>query len=351
VRRTLQHVGFVHAQARQRGEASHDYAGAVALLEEVPEHLRDGALYTKLRRCRDRVAELDSRIRVAVEAMRFADVRAYAEELLRLMPERDDLRRLLEALPADVRLPRRFRNCVGMKLVLIRAGTFLMGSPRSEPQRHGNEGLAREVTVERPFYLGVYPVTQRQYEKVMGRNPSWFCKANRGGSQHPVEQVTWHEAVEFCQRLSEHPDELSAHRVYRLPSEAEWEYACRAGTTTPFSWGASASSTSANFNGHFPYGNGARGPYRRRTTSVGHYEPNSWGLFDLHGNVWEWCSDRYLDGDPVVEEKGRDRVVRGGSWFNEGGLCRSACRLRRSARDGDFNVGFRVTATVSAAPG
>jgi formylglycine-generating enzyme required for sulfatase activity len=239
------------------------------------------------------------------------------------------------------------RNALGMRLVLLPAGTFRMGSPRSELQRHGNEGFPRDVSVERPFYLGVCPVTQQQYERLMGRNPSWFCKANRGGPRHPVEQVTWHEAAEFCHRLCELPEELSARRSYRLPTEAEWEYACRAGASTPFSWGASASSTSANFNGLFPYGDGARGPYRRRTTAVGRYEPNRWGLYDLHGNVWEWCSDGYLDGDPVVEEKGRDRVVRGGSWFNEGGLCRAACRLRRPAGDGDFNVGFRVAATAA----
>ncbi len=170
-------------------------------------------------------------------------------------------------------------NSIGMKLALIPAGTFLMGSPDSELGRCPDEGPQHEVTISRPFYLSIHPVTQREYQTVMGVNPACFManlfKRNPG---HPVEQVSWDEAVDFCQRLSSLAAEKHAGRVYRLPTEAEWEYACRAGTTTPFHFGTSLFSIQANIDYN-----------RNRTTKVGSYPPNAWGLYDMHGNVWEWC--------------------------------------------------------------
>jgi formylglycine-generating enzyme required for sulfatase activity len=335
VRRSLLRVEEAHAEAR-RLAGRHEYAAAVATLEQAPAHLRDGALYAEVRRGRDRVLELDALVRQAVAAMRFAGLRPHVEELLRLAPGRDDLRRLLEVLPPEVPPPAQLTNSLGMRLVLVPAGTFLMGSPRNETERRGNEPLPHEVVIRRSFYLGTFPVTQHEYEVVMGRNPSCFCAANHGRPDHPVEQVTWLDATEFCRRLSALSGEEAARRVYRLPTEAEWEYACRAGAATPFSFGARASSLEANFNGDYPYGGAEKGPRRARTSPVGSYAPNAWGLYDMHGNVWEWCADFY-DGE---ERSGR--VVRGGCWFSEGGLCRAACRLRRRADDKDFNIGFRV---------
>jgi uncharacterized protein (TIGR02996 family) len=235
-------------------------------------------------------------------------------------------------------------NSIGMQLALIPAGAFLMGSPDSEAERGDWEGPQHEVEVTRPFYLGVFPVTQGQWQRVMGTNPSYFCSRGAGKKEvrgldtrdFPVEQVSWEDAVAFCQKLSELPEEKRAKRLYRLPSEAEWEYACRGGASTyqPFHFGTSLSSAQANFDGNFPYGGAAKGPYLKRTTPVGSYHPNAWGLFDMHGNVWEWCQD-WLDAeyykqsprrDPPGPPEGSDRVFRGGSWGVRGWNCRSADR-------------------------
>src|SRR6266851_1892108 len=149
-----------------------------------------------------------------------------------------------------------FPQGIVMKLARIPAGKFLMGSPENEPGRQANEGPQHEVTITKPFHIGVYEVTQAEYEKVTGKNPSKFNKDNGGGPDHPVEMVSWDDAVAFCKKLSELSDEKKAGRVYRLPSEAEWEYACRAGTawSAPFHYGYSLSSHQANFDGENPYG-------------------------------------------------------------------------------------------------
>jgi formylglycine-generating enzyme required for sulfatase activity len=263
-------------------------------------------------------------------------------------------------------------NSVGMKLTLIPAGKFLMGSPAAEPERDDNEAQ-HEVTISRPFYLGVYEVTQGQYEKLMGQpraggkynpqNPgARFGPGRGGGPDHPMENIRWNHAVEFCRRLTALPEEKKAGRVYRLPTEAEWEYACRAGSTTPFHYGGSLSSKEANFNGEFPYGGAGKGPYLRRTAKVGSYKPNAWGLYDMHGNVWEWCSDwydpDYYKKSPKTDPKGPDkgvlptdykdfyRVVRGGGWVDEARGCRSAYRFRAMPHDGYQIVGFRVVCEV-----
>ena len=185
-----------------------------------------------------------------------------------------------------------------------------------------------------PFYLGLFPVTQAQYEVVMGSNPSRFRGAAGGGPDHPVESVSWDDAAAFCARLSALPAEKEMGRVYRLPTEAEWEYACRAGTLTPFSFGASLSASQASFDGQHPYGEGSRGPAPPRTARVGTFAANLFGLYDMHGNVWEWCSDWFdaayyqrspRQGPPGPAE-GAFRVLRGGSWRNQAVTCRAAYR-------------------------
>jgi formylglycine-generating enzyme required for sulfatase activity len=237
-------------------------------------------------------------------------------------------------------LPRQLVNSLGMRFVLIPPGTYYVGSPADEAMRGSDEPLAQWVRLEKPFYLGIFPVTQKEYEAVMRCNPSFFQKKTGGGKDHPVEQVSWEEAVSFCRKLSDLADEKAAGRHYRLPSEQEWEIACRAGTTTPFAFGAALSSTQANFDGTRPYGDAAVGPFRRSTTRVGSFPPNPWGLYDMHGNVWEWCADWYTPG--------QHRVLRGGSWNNSGHLCRSARRQKYAMDFRGDTIGFRVALDVTA---
>jgi uncharacterized protein (TIGR02996 family) len=261
-------------------------------------------------------------------------------------------------IPLRAGLPTRHVNSVGMEFALIPAGTFLMGSPESEADRGNSEGPIHEVELTRPFYLGLYPVTQRQYTEVVGSNPSHFTVANGGGLEHPVEMVTWANAAAFCELLSQRDAEEQAGRIYRLPTEAQWEHACRAGTITPFCFGAAANSTLANFDGRHPYGAVRPGPYLGRTSIIGAYPLNDFGVYDLHGNVWEWCADFYHEGyytrrarrDPTGPREGSRVSVRGGSWSSFANLCRSATRDywygSHYCRD---NIGFRVALLI--APG
>jgi formylglycine-generating enzyme required for sulfatase activity len=185
-------------------------------------------------------------------------------------------------------------NSIGMKLVLIPAGKFLMGASWDEEGQVEDE-YQHEVEITKPFYMGVYEVTQEEYEKVMGSNPGWFSARGSGRDKvrgldtdrFPVEMVSWEDAVEFCRRLSDLPDERNQARLYRLPSEAQWEYACRAGAreSLPFRSGRSLSAEQANFDGNYPYGGAAKGKNLERPTTVGSYKPNHFGLFDMHGNV------------------------------------------------------------------
>ncbi len=218
----------------------------------------------------------------------------------------------------------------------------MMGSPESEEDRLYTEGPQHIVTIASGFWMGKYEVTQEQYERVIGENPSCFK-----GPELPVELVNWYAAQAFCRELQGRlPGEL-AGKTARLPTEAEWEYACRAGTTTPFHYGDSLDSSMANFNGNFPCGRGLEGEYRERTTPVGSFQPNAWGLYDMHGNVWEWCADgrgEYPSGsvtDPTGALSGKGRVVRGGSWGNRAGLCRSAYRSLDDPGFRSFYLGFR----------
>jgi len=228
---------------------------------------------------------------------------------------------------------------VSMKLVLIPAGKFMMGSPDGETDRQSDEGPRREVTISVPFYMGVCEVTQQQYQAVMGKNPSRFQ-----GPQNPADHVSWKEAVEFCEKLSR-----KTGKTVRLPTEAQWEYACRANTTTPFHTGQTISTEQANYDGNYVYGNGRKGTFRRTTLAVGSFNPNGFGLYDMHGNVWEWCSDWYADSykhakdrDPTGPTWGRYRVLRGGYWHEGPIYCRSANRFALSTECRGSFYGFRV---------
>jgi formylglycine-generating enzyme required for sulfatase activity len=232
---------------------------------------------------------------------------------------------LMHGSRAEAQPPKELTNSLGMKLVLIPKGKFLMGSPDTATDRNKHE-LQHEVTISRDYYLGAYEVTQGQYEKVMGENPSYFQGAKVAGdsTNHPVEMVSWEEAVKFCRRLSLLPEEKAAGRVYRLPTEAEWEYACRAGSKTAYSFG----DADKQLDNYAWCGINSD----RKTHAVGQKKPNAWGLYDMHGNVWEWCQDWYGEyaaeptADPTGPSKGSDRVFRGGDWGSDAADCRSAFR-------------------------
>jgi uncharacterized protein (TIGR02996 family) len=225
---------------------------------------------------------------------------------------------------------------IEMTFSFIPPGTFLMGSPPDEEAR-GEDETQHRVTLTQGFYLGIHPVTQAQWQAIMGRNPSRFK-----GDNLPVESRSWVDCQGFCQKLSERDGQR-----YRLPSEAQWEYACRAGTTTPFHFGPIISTDQANYDGNYTYGQGKQGEHRQKKTPVGSFPANAWGLFDLHGNVWEWCQDAYGDygdkdtKDPLNDKRGA-RVLRGGSWYDRPFGCRAACRhwLARGYRI--HNCGCRV---------
>jgi outer membrane protein assembly factor BamB len=262
--------------------------------------------------------------------------------------------------------PPTLTNSIGMRLALLPPGEFPMGSPDSDPDAREDEKPQHRVRITRPFSMGLYEVTQEEYQRVMGSNPSFFSPTGPGKDRvaglntgrFPVEQVRWHDAVAFCKRLSELPAEKAAGRVYRLPTEAEWEYACRAGATTRFHTGDSLSSLQANFNGNHPAGTAAKGPFLTRSTAVGSYAPNAWGLYDMHGNVWEWCADWYgrtyyresPSEDPSGPATGSSRVIRGGEWYGDARDCRCAFRYA-DLPDGVFYVmGFRVVMTLAGSP-
>ena len=243
-------------------------------------------------------------------------------------------------------------KAVALTMVKIPAGSFLMGSPEDEPQRSDDEGPQHEVTLG-AFFMTQTPITQAQWrtvaawqklERDLKPNPSKFKGANR-----PVERVSWFDAQEFCRRLSQRTG-----KRYGLPSEAQWEYACRAGSTAPFYFGVTLTPELANYNGNFIYANGPNGRYREQTIEVASFPANGWGLHDMHGNVWEWCADHWDshyydapdDGRPrIYPHAGMDarRLLRGGSWVDLPADCRSATRSS-GARPGlrSSGLGFRV---------
>ncbi len=245
------------------------------------------------------------------------------------------------------------KSNISLEMVYIPGGKFMMGSSESQQQ---------EVTVP-SFFMGKFQITQAQWRAIascedlkvkrdLEPDPSNFNPSNFKGDERPVEKVTWDEAVEFCQRLSRHTG-----TEYRLPSEAEWEYACRAGTTTPFHFGETITSDLANYHGNYTYANEPKGEYRKQTTSVGSFLPNAFGLYDMHGNVWEWCQDNWHDnyqgaqndGSAWVLGLGIKKVIRGGSWDYYPLYCRSAYRDDPS-RDARVNgLGFRVVRVAPSA--
>ncbi len=237
-------------------------------------------------------------------------------------------------------------NNVSLEMVAIKGGTFLMGSPDMEEKRYSHESPQHWVKVQ-PFFLCKYPITQAQWQAVMGNNP-----ANFKGNNRPVEKVSWDDAVAFCQKLS-----LKMGRCYRLPSEPEWEYACRAGTTTPFYFGETITPDLVNYDGNYTYASASKGVWRQQTTDVGSFPPNAFGLYDMHGNVYEWCQDVYhenYNGAPSNSsawESGGDsnrRMLRGGCWYFNSRSCRSASRNFDVPGRRDVYIGFRVALVPAA---
>ena len=259
----------------------------------------------------------------------------------------------------------RLSDAVEIEMIAIPAGTFMMGSPDDELERSSSEAPQHEVNVA-AFFMEKYPITQAQWRVVaampqasreLNPDPSKFK-----GDQRPVEQVSWYDAVEFCDRLSAHTG-----RDYRLPTEAEWEYACRAGTTTPFHFGETITTDLANYRGtddpdgkwSGSYGQRPKGEYRKETTPVDHFAiANAFGLCDMHGNVWEWCQDHWHDnyeGAPtdgsgwLSDREDFDRVRRGGCWVAVPKNCRSAYRSHQPPSDRIHCVGFRVVCSAPSA--
>jgi formylglycine-generating enzyme required for sulfatase activity len=232
-------------------------------------------------------------------------------------------------------------NSIGMKLVLIPAGEFLMGSPDSDKDAEVDEKPQHRVWITRLFYLGATAVTQSQYRAATSMTPSYFKESN----DLPVEQISWEDAMAFCARLNElEKGKLLGANSYRLPTEAEWEYACRAGSQWRFGFGDAY----ASLGNYAWFEDNSVG----KTHPVGRKRANAWGLHDMHGNVWEWCWDaydgQYYASSPADDPRGpdftgaQDRVVRGGSWSLNPGSCRAAKRYPGAPGDRDFNLGFRV---------
>jgi formylglycine-generating enzyme required for sulfatase activity len=220
----------------------------------------------------------------------------------------------------------------------IPPGSFRMGSPGDEPERDEDETQHR-ATLTQGYWLADSACTQALWQTVMGNNPANF----QDDINNPVERVSWNDVQQFLQRLNGLVPGLTA----RLPIEAEWEYACRAGTKTPFSFGDNITPEQVNYDGDYPYAGADKGLNRGKTVSVKSLPPNPWGLYEMHGNVWEWCQDWYSDypaepvTDPVGPETGVGRVLRGGSWFDRGWFVRSAARSRYEPDYRNSGIGFR----------
>jgi formylglycine-generating enzyme required for sulfatase activity len=257
----------------------------------------------------------------------------------------------------------------GPEMAALPGGTFLMGSPASEAGRNSNE-TQHQVTVS-GFFMGKYEVTQKEWTAVMGSNPSGFK-----GDNLPVESVSWYDVIEYCNKRSIKEGLTPAYTIdksrrdpnnkheydnvkwavtwnrggngYRLPTEAEWEYACRAGSTAPFSTGSNITTSQANYDGNNPYNGNAAGVYRVKTWEVGSGAANAWGLYDMHGNVWEWCWDWFGDygsgaqSDPSGAVSGSNRVLRGGGWRSDARYLRSAFRDSNTPEIRYYNYGFRL---------
>lgn len=230
------------------------------------------------------------------------------------------------------------RSNISLDMLIIPSGMFQMGSPRH--LGHADEQPQHLVTIK-SFLMGRFLITQGQWNAVLGKLPPCRFK----GDDLPVERVSWKDAQTFCERLSKRTG-----RNYHLPSETQWEYACRAGTNTPFSFGETITVSVANFNGEHTFRDEPRGVYFHSTNAGGRFPPNAFGLHDMHGNLWEWCADNWLDdysasprdGSSYQNKGSRYRVARGGSWHEPPALCRSAARLQVLETDADEFMGFRV---------
>ena len=234
---------------------------------------------------------------------------------------------------------------VTIPMVLIPAGQFAIGSPRGEERWDSNEDQ-KPVTIREPFWMSKHEVTQAQWEAVTGSNPSKFK-----GAKNPVECVSWDTIQEFLKKVNAR----QRGAQFRLPTEAQWECACRAGTQTPFHFGETISTDQANYDGDYTYGPGHKGVYREKTMPVGSFQSNAWGLHDMHGNVWEWCSSPYSGRYDGSEQEGADaagrlRVLRGGSWSIFPNFCRSAYRDRYAPTVSLSNLGFRVVCGARTLP-
>ena len=252
---------------------------------------------------------------------------------------------------------------------LVPAGEFVMGSPEDEVGRFDNE-TPHLVTLS-AFYLAKHEVSQKEWQDLMGTTLRQIAEENGWdlygeGDDHPMYYVNWNDAVAYCNQMSQRDGLTPAYTIrgrrvtwnknadgYRLPTEAEWEYACRAGTETPFSTGRNITARQANYDGEHPYNGNAKGRNREETTPVGSFPANPWGLFDMHGNVSEWCWDWYDDfydtwpqTNPAGASSGSARVFRGGSWVNYGRYLRSAYRNRNYPTFQDRRVGFRVARNI-----
>lgn len=240
----------------------------------------------------------------------------------------------------------------------IPPGHFSMGSPKSEKTHRINEFPVHDIFITKGFHITIYPITQKQYSTIMGKNPSYFCSCGKGielvknidTSNFPVESVTWYDACLFCEKITK----LAPNQnfIYRLPTEAEWEYCCRANTRYAFNTGNQHNAEMSNINPSYPYNTAAKGIYLKRTCAVGQYPPNKHGLYDMHGNIWEWCSDYYLDNyyslskhiDPTGPANGFAKVYRGGAWNCYSRFCRSGYRGFGDPNNGFYDLGFRVIA-------
>ncbi|MGN7610691.1 formylglycine-generating enzyme family protein [Magnetococcales bacterium HHB-1] len=251
---------------------------------------------------------------------------------------------------------KRIEPITGMELIWIPGGRFMMGQTEAEKEQFidkmgqeiyqywfGDELPRHEVALD-GFWLGKYPVTQAEWQKVMGKNPSFFQ-----GARHPVEQISWSDTQEFIQKLNNHDGE----NRFRLPTEAEWEYSCRAGSNSPFFFGESlCAKTEANYDGSWPDKDG-KGSFREETTAVGSFQANAFGLYDMHGNVWEWVEDLYAKDayhhhqrkNPIYTSSSNNRLVRGGSWFDDAAGQRCAYRHDVPNDFHDFDIGCRLART------
>jgi formylglycine-generating enzyme required for sulfatase activity len=321
------------------------------------------------RQARDQQAQAQARAKAEAEAERLAKEQAQKRKEPELQPlsvstavvvqeARQGLRGLLgpkwriDKRPLQVQGYReQLAEGVELTMVQIPAGSFLMGSPEDEPGRYDNEGPQHQVQLQ-GFFMGETPITQAQWQVVAGwqklQRDLNSDPASFKGLHRPVESVLWEDAIEFCQRLSQR-----FGRTYTLPSEAQWEYACRAGTTTPFHFGVTLTPDLANYDGTYAYGEGPKGFYRQETTEVAAFPANPWGLYDMHGNVWEWCLDQWhdnyqgapADGSAWLDSsttKDNKRLLRGGSGFSRPANCRSAYRNNKLPDTRYNSLGFRV---------